>query len=359
MVVLMRHLFLTILVVLFLHEVTLNVRIVGSHDAAHQQAALIAANAPRIIDEPNKQQTQQSSPQNQVQPKRRKNTLEMLKEPSLVTTNHAGLFEGLPDLATPSYLYSDEQVLSYAKSFSSESLSRRSLSFVHVPKTGGSSVENTEQPWGKCMFIGKETPPGIKLNPCPWQENPHPLQMMYYDVPDWHVPAHFFPFLKADPYFASDLFAVIRMPPMDRAISQYFWFCAEVRRSRLKPLIRKYCGKSRKHRAASVHRYFNDRLHPTTLKGYLQDHGHWIPQYDYVVGPLQVRYVTHVLQLEHMSNDYSRLGAAYHLNLTWPETRANAQAHNQKQLPSVRKQVQEKLADHFRKDWLLLQKGER
>jgi hypothetical protein len=400
-----RHVLLTILAVLFLFQLRLNIRIVGNDSNAAAVAASASAidfhHAPKeallqshsrsssnsrnqgelkavpIVDEQkpvvvDTPRVPRKPPRRRRIPRRQKRSstttttttttttnLQQLTSPlfdaTAITSIDKNLFEGLSDSSPPTYLYSDQQVQDYAASFSSASLSTRSLSFLHIPKTGGSTIENTNPqiPWGKCLFIGRTLPPGITLNACPWQFHPHPLQLMYFDIPDWHLPAHFFPFAKANPYYASELFAVIRMPPLDRAISQYFWFCAELRRANDRMTLRKYCSRTR-NREASVQKYFQDRLHPTTLRTYLMDHAHWIPQYDYIVGPLQVRYVNHVLQLQdNIQQDYSALGRAYQLNLTWPDTRANAQAHNKK-LPSVSQTLQVQLEDHFQSDWLLV-----
>lgn len=286
----------------------------------------------------------------------------------------------LPSESTPSYLYSHQQVLEYASSFTSFN---RTLSFVHIPKTGGSTIENTfrDQPWGKCLFVGAQLPSdleGRRFNLCPWQPDPYPLQLFYFDIPDWHIPVHFFPVpLKGDthsletdhPYANADLFAVVRLPPLDRVVSQYFWFCAEVRRARNATLLRQYCGTSA-NRRKQMEQYLLDRIHPLSTRyndtaapqhrrfplhpHYFLDHAHWIPQFDYIVGPRQVRYVNHILHLDQMTEQYQALGEAYGLPLSWSTSnRANAQAHN-KPVPNLSENVKQYVEDYFGKDrWLM------
>lgn len=345
----MRYAFLMVAAAAVLRGFRLNLRIVrASHGAVDEQRAMTIAKDPRT----EKHKRSRSRHRNHRRKTAEWERVKRLTAPELplnLTDDDDGLFEGLAE-ARPSYLLSDDEIIAYASSFHSFN---RTLSFVHIPKTGGSTLENanTQHPWGKCLFIGAKPPRGIKLNACPWQTHPQPLQMMYFGIPDWHVPVHFFPFLKADPYRHAELFAVVRMPPMERAISQYFWFCVEVQRAGDRALARRYCR--RRHREASVRRYFADRLRPTSLRAYLADHGHWVPQYDYVVGPLGVRYVDHVLELPRMPEQYPRLGAAYGLELAWPRARTNAQAHN-KRPPAVGNDTRAQLAAHFARDWRLV-----
>ena len=289
------------------------------------------------------------------------------------------LFEGLSKelLSSPSYLSSSSSSsLDYAQTFHSFN---RSLSFLHIPKTGGSTVENshTQQGWGKCIFIGDTLPANIsKLNLCPWQKHPHhPLQLYYHDIPDWHLPSHVFPLLKAaNPYSHSDLFVVIR-PPLERIVSQYYWYCIEVHRGVVSSKQRyRYCppaaaADSSKREAAMI-RYIRERLlakssRRNLIDFYVQEHGHWIPQYDFIVGPLQTRYVDHVLQLSNMSVEYPRLGQAYdpqqqkQQGWTWPRERANAQGFHKKKpssnnIANMEAAMQKLMKHYYRHDFELL-----
>ena len=217
----------------------------------------------------------------------------------------------LPPLFLPSGKTEDiigiiyEPSLTYIESFR---LLNRNLSFIHIPKAGGSTLENigssqAGQSWGKCIFRRSDSCRRHK-------PLPNGLRMPEYPS-SWHMPPFFWPIGGVLPYEGADLFAVTRHP-YDRLVSDHYYECTTSRWPCSKP-------------PQSLDRnFFNDKLrkklvdglnYTEDLKTYFRGDGHLIPQYDYVVGPRNVRMVDYVLQLENITQQFPYLTQAYGLKM--------------------------------------------
>jgi len=97
-------------------------------------------------------------------------------------------------------------------------LSKQPLEFVHITKTGGTSIEAAGARaginWGLCHYSQRDksgcTQP-VDLN---YIERKNP----FLQQPPWHVPLQF---LVENPFQNSETFAVVRNP-YDRYISEYY-----------------------------------------------------------------------------------------------------------------------------------------
>ena len=57
---------------------------------------------------------------------------------------------------------------------------------------------------------------------------------------------------------------------------------------------------------------------------YLQDNGHFTPQYDFLVTKHEVRMVDYVLQMDDLSNQFARLMSAFSLDIRMADQKMNA-----------------------------------
>lgn len=200
----------------------------------------------------------------------------------------------------------DAEMEAYLSSF--KRLDHRPLTFFHIPKTAGTAIEHAVRqrkiPWGSCLFNhkpkkddcqyprGKEWPKGIG-----W----------------WHVPRIFFPLENVDPYFGSEHFAVIR-DPYDRMVSEFYYICTlkvfdwrpdQCQRDRL--LEKEYMNEW-------LQQKMTNRDREGAL-GFLSDNGHFTAQYDFIVGPNQVRMIDYVLKMDKdFDSDFERLMHAFALD---------------------------------------------
>ena len=132
---------------------------------------------------------------------------------------------------------------------SSINAQKGSISFVHIPKSGGSSIVSLaiqhNRSWGECLFLdkipklGMECPPLNREQPGP---NAFPSQRW------WHTPIQYFP--SANPYQGYDLFAIIRNP-YDRTVSEFFYHCT---------LTKKKCKGSKEGPAELMNRHIQKSL---------------------------------------------------------------------------------------------------
>ncbi|GKY91184.1 hypothetical protein MPSEU_000091100 [Mayamaea pseudoterrestris] len=215
------------------------------------------------------------------------------------------------------------QALAYVQSFKSLD---RSLKFFHIPKTAGTATENAAGahhiPWGSCLF--RHTP---KRDVCRYPENTMdwPTHVGY-----WHLPRFLFPACNIDPYQNAETFAVVR-EPYDRMVSEFYYICT------LKVFDWRpdQCKRQKLHEEKYMNKWLQRKLEPKAAHGgddelfeqqlqqkktvhpalqYLSDNGHFTPQYEFIVGPNQVRYVDFVLTLENVADTFTELMSAFGLD---------------------------------------------
>jgi len=182
------------------------------------------------------------------------------------------------------------------------SQSVKQLMFLHIPKTGGSSIESSGRKrghsWG--YFLFQQANAGRHRGNYPW----------------WHYPVQYLPVDAQRLYDNATLFAVIRNP-YSRALSEYYYACS---------FHRHICGDSIDNPA-----YMNTKI-ASKLQKFMKcptgknsscpllDGGHFIPQYDYLFdddsnsnGRKQI--VKHVLHFENLQHEFEELMKAYELDV--------------------------------------------
>jgi len=211
---------------------------------------------------------------------------------------------------------------------------KRPLNFLHIPKTGGSSILNLSAQngynWADCLFPSswrdRECPPDTIAVNIP----PHP-----HGAPWWHTPIQYLP--APNPYADQDVFAVVRNP-YERAVSEYYYYCR---------FHKDYCfGDDRNSTGTNAKNDTTDRLNAKlqailwqvarakkNTPDYYAYWGHWIPQYDYFYDTTknnvvdeqqqqpQKRLVAHLLHTERLHDEFAALMTAYNYNLTLPVER--------------------------------------
>jgi hypothetical protein len=255
--------------------------------------------------------------------------------------------------------------MNYLKTFKSlgntrHHLQQRPLKFFHIPKSAGTAVEDAaglhKLAWGSCLFRHK---PKRDICPYPKQSKDWPGHSGWWHLPQWFFPIRTHDSL-IDPYQNAESFAVVR-EPYDRMISEFYYICT----------LRIFDWRPDQCQRESLNdkEYMNDWLQqklkapaPDQPAGivnwdyYMSDNGHFTPQYDFIVGPNEVRYVDHVLRLEDMTDGFTELMAAYGLddlhlkkmNALGAKTRDDAQLTTRHLSP----ETLELLHERFDKDFM-------
>jgi hypothetical protein len=207
----------------------------------------------------------------------------------------------------------------------------RRLNFMHIPKTGGSSVVEAGIRaginWGDCLF--QRTWPG---RTCPYKPRYGNWPKVDYDKTLnrvwWHIPLQFFPQTWANPYKGFDLFAIIRNP-YDRMVSEFYYHC--------KVLPQDCKGLDPTHRPGFSAKILNGQTQQALKKIFLAKYGgpdyfhrwgHYIPQYDFFVGPRGQRYVQHLLHTEYLEEEFNLLMEAYQYDVTLPQHQVKSRTDN-------------------------------
>jgi hypothetical protein len=183
------------------------------------------------------------------------------------------------------------QALLYTKSFQSL---ERPLKFLHIPKTAGSAIENAAGEnginWGSCAFFHKP-----KRDICDYPGTEWPMRIGW-----WHLPTYVFPLAESDPYQHAEVFGVIR-DPYERMVSEFYYICT----LKVKDWRPDQCNRSKLHESTYMNQWLMRKMHDRETKtaaGYLLDNGHFTPQFEYIVGPHETRYVDYILRLDDTLN---------------------------------------------------------
>ena len=130
----------------------------------------------------------------------------------------------------------------------------------------------------------------------------------------WHLPAFLFPLANTNPYQNSELFGVIRNP-YDRMVSEFYYICT------LKVMSWRtdQCDRDRLFDEAYMNEWLSQKMQNRQRdsgKAYLEDNGHFTPQYEFIFGPHEVRMLDYVLQMDNgkLTEDFERLMHAFGLD---------------------------------------------
>jgi hypothetical protein len=177
------------------------------------------------------------------------------------------------------------------------------LEFIHIPKTGGTSMEKfglkIGKKWGMHKFWGN---------------------IYQYALPcaPWHIPPHFF--LK-NPYAGKQVFCIFR-DPWKRILSEFRYQKSHTAQY---PWIDKYeCTKK------SLNDWIFDNLepmtrwnarivnlepfYPTEATERFKDHCHLLSQYEFIFDSNGVRSCHYVLRLENLFEDFQKLKNIFHFD---------------------------------------------
>ena len=186
----------------------------------------------------------------------------------------------------------------------------RPLTFFHIPKTAGTAIEHAAAerkiPWGSCLFNHK-----------PKREICRRLYPKTEEWPQyigwWHLPTQFFPLAESNPYQGGELFGVIR-DPYDRMVSEFYYICT-LKVTDWRP---DQCNRTRLFEKDYMNEWLTNKLknrETGNSTAYLKDNGHFTPQYEFIVGPHEVRMLDYVLRLDDsLNSDFARLMKAFGLD---------------------------------------------
>jgi hypothetical protein len=217
---------------------------------------------------------------------------------------------------------------SNTNSSSVPSTNTRRLSFLHIPKTAGSSIEKmaAEQGlhWGRCFYKKCDYGEDFQLDPSINQSTAKWLSNLGLKCNTWyHLPIQHLPQGVPNPYDEEnkDVFVVMRNP-YDRIISDFYFVCGNTRN----------CEKDKVKRSKRIqqpifmNQWIQKRLGPLAkncpeLLGkkvpssfsscYYQYCGHYIPQSHYVYNDDHKKMVAHILHFESIQDELAGLMQAY------------------------------------------------
>jgi len=197
-------------------------------------------------------------------------------------------------------------------------LKKGNLEFIHITKTGGTTIENwaasAGKAWGSCRYRpyakrlfcnqlisdkGKKNKrKNLVLND--WRKNELDWSVVpeaFHNITDlrlnpWHTPPHWF---KENPFKNKDVFTVVRNP-YTRAISEYYceWFG--------------YKGKG-ENNPTNLDKWIKRKIRT------IPNNGHLLPQYYYVYNKYGYKVVDHVLRVENLNEEFQELMKSYSLNI--------------------------------------------
>ena len=145
--------------------------------------------------------------------------------------------------------------------------------------------------------------------------------------------AHLFPsfppqsLLKGvNPYENFDLFAVVR-DPRERLLSEFLYIC---RRAKKKAKNSSWnaipCDQSRRRDKGYFNEWLQEKLsaNRSLAADYLNQNGHYTPQYEFVMANGNVRMIDYVLRMHDLKTEFQSLMDAYGIHATLTTNKKNA-----------------------------------
>jgi hypothetical protein len=220
-----------------------------------------------------------------------------------------------------------QKSLQYVQSIKS---TRRKLKFVHIPKAAGSTIEEVlglqaKLAGGSCLFNHK---PKRGVCKYPTGQFEWPMKIGY-----WHLPTQLFPLMETNPYQDAELFAVVR-DPLDRLVSEFGYICKRKRNPKWWDAIE--CNQTRIFDPTYLNEWLQVKLANGTqsfsAETYLDQSGHYTPQYDFIVANGNVRMIDYVLRMEDLENEFAPLMHAFQISAILPEKKHNAARNDTRDL---------------------------
>eukprot|EP00585_Thalassiosira_rotula_P022477 CAMPEP_0196225710 /NCGR_PEP_ID=MMETSP0912-20130531/50023_1 /TAXON_ID=49265 /ORGANISM="Thalassiosira rotula, Strain GSO102" /LENGTH=326 /DNA_ID=CAMNT_0041505183 /DNA_START=76 /DNA_END=1056 /DNA_ORIENTATION=- len=210
-----------------------------------------------------------------------------------------------------------------SSSSSSGSIHRRRLEFVHVTKTGGSTIERAALSvgvrWGACHFYDED----ICDTPFASSDTPRNTTVKGKDGGEspWHLPPWVFEglakYFKGNPYEGADLFIVTRNP-YSRVISEYYCPWVGKRSDDVKVLNHWVEEMLRKVNPEGLHRKLEGLRDGAGGDGsFILHTKHLIPQVEYVFesdGKTRLVPEENTLHFENLAVEFPKLLARYSMD---------------------------------------------
>jgi hypothetical protein len=206
---------------------------------------------------------------------------------------------------------------------------KNKLEFVHITKTGGTSVEveaaRAGIRWGACHVRTLETCRPVW--PPDWQRSGvRPMYDLLSNAPvqarrtPWHIPPSWF---ANSPYEGSATFTIVRNP-YERYISEYYcpWFGL----NRGKP-----GNQTKEENPDTLNQWLSERLRGLHTAA---SH-HMLPQHFYVYDWNGTKVIDHVLRFESLQQDFAKLMQQYELPLNLSDKAMNKAKVSEKKRMTV------------------------
>lgn len=225
-------------------------------------------------------------------------------------------------------LYKWSEISSGTASVSQVHHNSSKLEFVHITKTGGTSVETVAAKagirWGLCHY--KTLGTCQLVGPPDWEQQG--MLQLHSTLPVsgfraqeyWHTPPSWF---VNNPYKGSETFTIVRNP-YDRYISEYYcpWFGIFNNQLPTKNQPEENAG--------TLNRWLSEKLREQIDIHYPS--AHMLPQHYYVYDQNGTKVVNHVLRFESLKHDFAKLMEKYDLPLNLSSTAVNKGQHRNKRM---------------------------